>query len=420
MNLTVFKNAELIPIVRDGLLPGYDLWVEDGIITRLTPTGRNLPEGVRLVDCTGKYILPGLIDSHIHLVPGCENDLKVLVAFGVTSVRNMWGNQPVDLETPGVDARCLREDLAAGRVVGPTLVNTSRILDGTPTVQVCSRSLNTVNDAMLFIKEALREGATQLKVYKNLLPEVLDALHELGAEHGLRIVGHKPDAVLAEDFFSKAYSVEHTFTFALADVSALQRSNCYFVPTLVMENNIDLLVSGEGAILASQAQVYDKFISPAIAKVWKDVQAEEMRPRLEEFADFQQTRLKVEKYVAQGGIPAAGTDFPNPFCYPGTSLHDEMVLLHECGLTNQQTLFAATLQSARVLEIEDRKGTLEIGKDADLLVLTSNPLVDIHNTLSIETVVLRGRQFDRPALDGLLVDAAQAVRIARDGQECSK
>jgi hypothetical protein len=341
----------------------------------------------------------------------------MLAAFGVTSVRNMWGNQPVDLSTPDLYSEQIRQEIAAGRNIGPTLVNTSRIFDGTPTVQPTSRSINTASQAMLFINEALKEGASQLKVYKHIITEVMDAIHTLGLENGLRVVGHKPDAVLAEDFFSKAHSVEHTLTFTLEEVRALQRSSCYFVPTLVVEKNMDLLAKGEFAALKAQGQMYQRFQTPSLVEIWQQLSGDERRERIREWANYDLARQKVARYVELGGIPATGTDFPNPYIYPGISLHEELLLLGECGLSNQQVLFAATRQGARVLEIEDKKGTLEIGKDADLLLLNANPLVDLRNTQGIEAVALRGRHFDRSALDSLLEEVARGVKELDERQE---
>ena len=421
MPKTIYKNAELIPIAQDGILSQHDLFVENGIITRIAPTnsetGGESQAGAQVIDCSGKYLLPGLIDAHIHLFSSYPDDFKMLAAHGVTSVRNMWGNQPVDLSTPELDSEHIRQEIAAGRIIGPTLVNTSRIFDGTPTVQPTSRSVNTPVQAMLFINEAIKEGASQLKVYKHIITEVMDAIHTLGLEHGLRVVGHKPDAVLAEDFFSKAHSVEHTLTFSLEDVRALQRSSCYFVPTLVVEKNMDLLARGEIAALKEQVQPYERYLSPSLDAVWQQLSGEERRERIREWANYDLARQKVARYVELGGIPAIGTDFPNPYIYPGISLHEELLLLGECGLSNQQVLFAATRQGARVLEIEDKKGTLEIGKDADLLLLNANPLADLCNTQAIAAVALRGRHFGRDMLDALLEDVARGVKELKERQE---
>jgi len=84
MTQTVYQNAELIPVSQDGVLSAHDLFVENGLITRLAPTGGEIPADATVIDCAGKYLLPGLIDAHIHLMPDYANDFKVLAAYGIT------------------------------------------------------------------------------------------------------------------------------------------------------------------------------------------------------------------------------------------------------------------------------------------------------------------------------------------------
>ena len=106
----------------------------------------------------------------------------------------------------------------------------------------------------------------------------------------------------------------------------------------------------------------------------------------------------------------AGTDTPNPFCYPGLSLHDELALLVEAGLTPLEALQAATLKPARYLGMEKTLGTIEAGKAADLVLLEANPLEDIRNTKKIAAVVVRGKLLDRRALDGMLAEVEAAAK----------
>ena len=98
----------------------------------------------------------------------------------------------------------------------------------------------------------------------------------------------------------------------------------------------------------------------------------------------------------------AGTDIAAPNVFPGFSLHEDISFLVEAGLTPMQALQAATKNSAEFLGKLKVQGTVEQGKLADLLLLDSNPLDDIHNTQKIRALVLRGKLWDRTALDGLL------------------
>src|SRR5204862_551802 len=105
----------------------------------------------------------------------------------------------------------------------------------------------------------------------------------------------------------------------------------------------------------------------------------------------------------------AGTDTPNPFCFPGFSLHDELALLVQAGLSPMEALKAATINSARFFGMEKSLGTIEPGKLADLVLLDANPLQDIRNTQKIDAVVVNGRLLDRKELDKLLAESIAAA-----------
>jgi imidazolonepropionase-like amidohydrolase len=110
--------------------------------------------------------------------------------------------------------------------------------------------------------------------------------------------------------------------------------------------------------------------------------------------------------MGQSGVPMmAGTDVGNAFVYPGFSLHDELALFVEAGLTPREALKTATYNPAKFLGILDRFGTVEKGKVADLILLDANPLEDIHNTQKIRAVLLNGRYLNRATLDALLAQA---------------
>jgi len=114
----------------------------------------------------------------------------------------------------------------------------------------------------------------------------------------------------------------------------------------------------------------------------------------------------------RAGVPIlAGTDVGNPFVYPGFSLHDELGLLVEAGLTPAAALRAATLDPARYLGVADSLGSVARGKRADLVLLDADPLADIANTRRIRAVVARGRYLDRAALDALLAEAKRVASV---------
>jgi imidazolonepropionase-like amidohydrolase len=407
MYTTVYKNANVIPVSTDGVLKGYDVYVNVAEITRIVPTGEDIPEGAVVIDCTGKYIIPGLIDAHMHIIEKTYlTDIKLYAAFGVTSIRNMWGNQSMTEQE--IDTFKLKCDIEGGQVFGPTLVNTSRIFDGAYNLQPSSRTVRTKAAARLMLEQAMVEKADQIKIYNSIQPEILDYLYKLSKEKGINLVGHKPLDCDDETFFRYSHSVEHTVTFNEKYMDALIQSNCYFVPTMMIEHQVGVTTGEVEGEFFAKYEKYIKYDDPNnVAMVDSLAKSARQNPALFRsylapyIFDDEIMMKKVKKYIASGKLPAAGTDGA-AYTSPGVNLHSELSYMSKAGMTNQEILCAGTLQGARVLQLEDRKGTIESCKEADMLILNSNPLEDINNTLDINGVVLRGRYLDRAALDKIL------------------
>jgi hypothetical protein len=401
---TLYKNATLITMTDDKPCKG-DILVEDRIIAAIGP---NLAaDGAEVVDCRGLFAIPGLIESHCHIqnvdITGECHAFDLYLANGVTSMRNMFGNQagmPGDIEP---DTRQAAEDIEAGRLLGPTLVNTSRIFDGDEPVQACSRSVTSEAMARYYVEEAVREGATQLKVYEYITPEMLDIIYKLGKERRMKVVGHNPQPVEQKYFYERAFSLEHDLSLADGDADLLAQYDTYWVPTAIVVYNYDEIMSKR----------YKKFLSTDMGQylhpnTWAMtlMYVPSMYLARDDHTwrnlNYAKTKRIIRRYYELGREVAAGTDFPNPFVYPGFSLHTELQLLKRCGLTNYQVLRSATVMGSKVLELEHRKGTLEAGKDADIVFLRKNPLRSIRNTRSIQRVVARGRRLERKELDEMI------------------
>ncbi len=149
------------------------------------------------------------------------------------------------------------------------------------------------------------------------------------------------------------------------------------------------------------------YIVPMIKNMWdpkNDFRFKTAGPEYfkSELLDYE-LKKKIIRALHQAGIRMlAGTDTPNPYCFPGFSLHDELEIFTDCGLSPLQALQTATLNPALYLGIEKELGTVSTGKLADLVVLEANPLDNIGNTRKIGAVILKGRFIGAGEVDGLL------------------
>jgi imidazolonepropionase-like amidohydrolase len=185
-----------------------------------------------------------------------------------------------------------------------------------------------------------------------------------------------------------------------------RKNHTWQCPTLVMTRNYALLLD---PAITSDARV--KYVSPGRRDFFQKVKAagltsqeQAARQRL-----YQKKQTIVGLMQRTGVGILAGTDLANPYLYPGFSLHEELAILVEAGLTPMQALQTATRNPARFMGREKELGTVQKGRLADLVLLDADPLADIHNTTKIRAVVANGRLYDRAALDRMLADAEAAA-----------
>jgi hypothetical protein len=157
-----------------------------------------------------------------------------------------------------------------------------------------------------------------------------------------------------------------------------------------------------------------KYMTSQMRTGWDPINDFRLKERTSEDYDLARQvyakQLELVRLMNRAGVEfLAGTDTPNPYCFPGFSLHDELALLVQSGLTPMEALKAATINPARFLGMDQTLGTVEPGKIADLVLLDADPLQDITNTQKIRTVVMNGRAFDRKALNELLSEIEAAA-----------
>lgn len=414
----------------------WSVVIDGGKIIEAGP-GVKVPSDARVINGSGKFLIPGLWDMHVHL---WESDpmLGLYVASGVLGVRDMGSDLP--------RTRSLREAIASRRRIGPQIYTGGPPVDGpasemkqTAVIKVATpedgrRATDTVDESL----------ADFVKVLSTVPEDAYLALAQRARVRRIPFAGHLPESVpLAEAIDARQRSVEHLFGVGMAcspdetrlrreraaaiaskDYPALRRIReqtyatfssgmcselarrmarlgVWQTPTLTLRKRLALLDLDR---LASVPEL--RWVPQPVRKQWTDPRTEAARATDEQRADFREDwefHRKLVKSLASSGAPIlAGTDTGDPWVVPGFSLHDELELLVEAGLSPADALATATLQPARYFDLEATQGTIARGKMANLVLLDANPLEDIRNTRRISTVILSGSVLDRPCLDGLL------------------
>lgn len=377
-----------------------------GIITSVGKTQKvRIPKDARLIDATGKFLIPGLWDMHVHL--GDEDFdkssyLPLFVANGITGIRLMYGEPAHYL---------WRKEIERETLLGPRLIIGS-FLDS-PKM--------TPAEALEAVRKAGQEGADFVKVHDQIPRDSYFALINEAKRLHLPVEGHVPKSITAEEASAAGQrSIEHltgvaesasNSSKAEALFAIFRKNHTWQCPTLIMRHSHTVL---DDSRLADDPRL--KYVKPSWRKNWLNMQigsrafpADEWVKRMEIVR--KEIELVGELQKAGVGI-LAGTDDGNysPYVFPGFGLHDELALLVKAGLTPMEALQAATLNPARFLNKLNVLGTVEEGKYADLVLLDANPLEDIHNTKRINAVIVRGRFLDRKRLDDLLVEIGLAVK----------
>ena len=441
----VLTHVTVIDATGAAAQPDMTVMIKGDRILAIGKNGQIRPaEDAKTVNGTGKFLIPGLWDMHVHWYE--QDYLPLFIANGVTGVRMMWGMPP---------HHQWRRAIEAGQLVGPHLLIASPIVDGPKPVWPGSIAVANASEARQAVIQAKRDGADFVKVYSLLSRDAYFAIADESKKQGIPFAGHIPDAVSLEEaseagqesnehltgvlvacssreadllklsqdtlaaiLAGEASSVrfqgpEHRARQELAlDTYSPQKAEALFgelkknqtwqCPTLTVLRSTAF--SDDGSF-ASDPRL--KYIPRDIVSSWDPKADPFLKGKTaEDWALSKQVfrkDLAVVGAMQRAGVGIlAGTDTLNPYCLPGFSLHDELGLLVQAGLTPIEALQAATLNPARFLGREKDLGTVATGKIADLVLLNANPLDDIGNTRKISAVVFGGQFFSRADLDEML------------------
>jgi hypothetical protein len=413
----VFEHATVIDAT--GAPPRLDVSVviSEGRITGIGKEIQPAP-GARVIDATGKFLIPGLWDMHVHL-DSQGNALRALAANGITGIREMYSGIPIATlgawrarpENPRI--------VAAGFLDGPLMLTSGPAPPD-------AYAVGTAEQARIAIALLAASGADFLKVYNSLPREAYFAIAQESRRIGIPFAGHVPEAVSpAEASEAGQRSQEHLINILLACSTREAELRGQRIATMN-----DPAISGQERMLqlgfpdprglfatydeAKAAALFKTFVknatwhTPTLALLqsfladkararrmayMQDVPPEQFDMWMARIGALLERYKKLVGDMHRAGVEfLAGTDSgPNTPVPPGTGLHDELELLVESGFTPMEALQAATRNPARYFGKIQEMGTLETGKVADLVLLDANPLEDIRNTRKISMVVLRGR-----------------------------
>jgi imidazolonepropionase-like amidohydrolase len=401
-----------------------------------------IPSEAQVVDGSGKFLIPGLWDMHVHWY---EKDyLTLFLANGVTGIR-LTSGQALHHEW--------RRQIEAGTLLGPRMVIASEILDGPNPYWPGSISVSDEAQGRQAVDKIKQDGAGDfVKVYTFLPRDTYFAITDEARKQGLAFAGHVPLSVTPEEASAAGQkSFEHLTGILAAcstrsdEIHRAQRADLaldvagkptFWGPNVqkLRQAAIDTYSPKKAAALAAVLKSNHTWQCPTFTLLrslaYSDDPSNAKDPRLkylpksvkgdwrpgdtygetpQDYAlarkEFQRD-LQIVGVMQRNGVGIlAGTDTPNPFCFPGFSLHDELGFLVQAGLSPMQALQAATLNPARFNGREKDLGTVEPGKIADLVLLEGNPLDDIGGTKKIAAVIYAGKYLSRTALDQMLSTA---------------
>jgi imidazolonepropionase-like amidohydrolase len=447
----VFENVNAIDAV-DGLRKGMTVIVRGSRIAKIGAAASvQVPGNATTIDGAGKYLIPGLWDSHVHLT--FERDVtpamfRLFLANGITSIRDTGGL--LDLVLP------LREEARRDAKNCPRVMVAGPLLDGVPTVydgKSRSRPKLSVGAASVSEAEALVDkfsaaGVDLIKAYEMLSPAAFKATIRRANSKGLQVTGHVP---LSMDVISASNaglrSMEHLRNLEMScsrhaeqlleerrrlledganELGGVLRSRIHRAQRTRALNTQDAttrddvlrvlaanatwqiptltIVTSHGVHAQPEWRETFKYLPETAHRRWtENMLRRTPAPRGATRGVYAEWAFDMVGRMSERGIGImAGTDCPIAYLTPGFSLHEELKLMAKCGLTPMQILEAATLKPAQYFKMETEIGAIRENMLADLVLLDANPLQDIANTSKINAVVRDGKLHDRRALDQML------------------
>ena len=413
--------------------PDMTVLIRNGRIGALGKYGSiEIPKQAQVVDATGKSLVPGLWDMHVHLSVATQASLPLFLANGITGVRDMGGSL--------YDVKRWRTRITEGSLRGPHIITSGPYVDGPKLGAPYRVTVKSATQAREAVQKLRQLDVDFIKVHNAIPRDAYFALADAARQAQMPFAGHVPRGVtLTEAADSGQRSIEHTevlfqtyaerarqlgttseatviqralaaFTDAeaVAQFRRLAKNGTYYVPTLIA---YQAFLSRTDSAASQDPRL--KYVAPATKRYWDKWFPVESQPAelVQQRRVLFQRFFRLVRLMQREGVPIlAGSDLGERNVYPGFSLHDELSLLVDAGLTPMEALQTATRNAAAYLGRLDTFGTIATGKTADLVLLDANPLEDIRHTRRVHAVIVGGTLLPGPTLRAILADAEAAAK----------
>jgi len=434
------KNPAIIDARTGSRLQDHSIIVRKGKIEAILETSKiEIPQETKVINAEDKFVIPGLWDVHTHIQSQNELDLffPLLIAHGVLGIRDMGGLLP-----SGFKEGAQRHEHA------PKVIASGPWVDG-PSPEG--------KDPVAVIDTLVGQGADFIKIQSAVPLDRLKAIASRAKELGIHIAGHVPYAVSASEASDIGLrTLEHYLEMYVSiseKESALRKQhlalieqeisirNIAFPPleerlstwsdekantlverldfnnTWITPTHIDIRAWGksgtpsfwEDGRLALLPSSWLDFWKPDQHFGFSNVPQEELPGYYDHLNQWYEAYVHLTKIFHEKGVKfLAGTDSSYwNFQVPGATLHDELAIFVEAGLSPQEALLTATGNVAAYLQIDGYDGTISVGQEADFVILHADPLEDIRNTTKISAVVLDGILIDKGGINKLLEQATK-------------
>ncbi len=404
----IINNVNIIPMIRDTVLMHKSILIKNGIIENISDS--MIANDTEVIDGHNRYLSPGLIDMHVHVWD--KPELGLYLSNGVTAVRNLWG-MPMHLR--------IKELINDDELYGPHFFVSSPKLTGPNDIGDDKVQVSSVSEGKELVMRYKKRGYDFIKTYAGMPKDIMDGIIEQSTASDISIAIHPSFEIpYADQFHSQIATFEHAEDIVQQaleyklDSTNLEnvigyfvRTNTSFTPTLTGYYKIyEMLDQGEN-IMESQEISY---MNPLLRKVDSEAQFSRWQGEKENnpsITNYIYQQHKFHQYVLKrmndlGVNIVCGTDAGIGITVPGYSIHEELELYREAGLSNYEVLKTATINPGNAHKEFNEMGSIEVGKIANFVLTDQNPLEDLTTLSQPEWVVVKGKCSGKKSLMNLL------------------